>query len=332
MNNPIFIVGPHKSGTTLLLRLLDDHPELFSIPFETHIFQLSGRWVDYRGRKTYPQYLSFKEIKDSFKKHIKKINTVKQDFSHDSSSRIGMFNLSIFNQKIEKEVDNFKDLVELYFQAIYSSFYEEDYVETKRFVEKSVEHDEFVPLLKKLFPDAKFIRVLRNPYSNLVSYRRYLQKAVKKGKYPKISVPLLSLKNSFYHMYRNLELFPDSYHVIKYENILTNPEKSMKELADFIGVKYDPILLKPTIKGKLWLGNSSLNKQFHGISADNLDVWKKEINTLEKYYITKYFRKILQDYDYPVLPQPRKSRFLPVKKEKLFTYIFNRSLDYNVFM
>jgi len=133
-------------------------------------------------------------------------------------------------------------------------------------------------------------------------------------------------------MYRNLELFPDSYHVIKYEDILTNPEKSMKKLADFIGVKYDPILLKPTLKGKLWLGNSSLNKQFHGISKDNLDVWKKEINPFEKYYISKYFKQILRDYDYPIFPQPRKLRFLPVKKEKLFTYIFNKSLNYNVFM
>ena len=39
IEKPIFISGFNKSGTTLLLSLLDYHPELVVIPEEFHYFQ-----------------------------------------------------------------------------------------------------------------------------------------------------------------------------------------------------------------------------------------------------------------------------------------------------
>ncbi|MGA1778589.1 MAG: sulfotransferase [Schleiferiaceae bacterium] len=51
---PIFILGSHKSGTSLLRSLLDGHPDLFVIPFETHFMALLGRWITYSYRKQAP--------------------------------------------------------------------------------------------------------------------------------------------------------------------------------------------------------------------------------------------------------------------------------------
>jgi hypothetical protein len=42
MNQSIFILGAHKSGSSLLRSLLDGHPQLFAIPLETHLFQTAG--------------------------------------------------------------------------------------------------------------------------------------------------------------------------------------------------------------------------------------------------------------------------------------------------
>ena len=38
-----FVVGVPRSGTTLFARLLDGHPQLFVLPFETHASQWAGR-------------------------------------------------------------------------------------------------------------------------------------------------------------------------------------------------------------------------------------------------------------------------------------------------
>ena len=55
MSRPIFLLGCHKSGTSLLRSLLDGHPDLFVIPIETHFFQATGHWTDYRMRRSWPK-------------------------------------------------------------------------------------------------------------------------------------------------------------------------------------------------------------------------------------------------------------------------------------
>ena len=53
-NPPVFILGSHKSGTSLLRSLLDSHPKLYIIPFETHFIASLGRWVQYSYRRQKP--------------------------------------------------------------------------------------------------------------------------------------------------------------------------------------------------------------------------------------------------------------------------------------
>ena len=62
-DNPIFILGCHKSGTTLLRNLLDGHKDLFAVPTETHFLANIGYWVKYSYRKQLPFKLSIEESK-----------------------------------------------------------------------------------------------------------------------------------------------------------------------------------------------------------------------------------------------------------------------------
>ncbi|MFQ5335223.1 MAG: sulfotransferase, partial [Flavobacteriales bacterium] len=76
MNAPVFICGAHKSGTSLMRSLLDSHPELFVIPFETHYFQNVKHWVNNPYRKQFPESISTEEIIDSFTAWIEHYDTV----------------------------------------------------------------------------------------------------------------------------------------------------------------------------------------------------------------------------------------------------------------
>ena len=42
MTDPIFLLGSHKSGTSLLRSLLDGHPDLDVLPREAHFFPTHG--------------------------------------------------------------------------------------------------------------------------------------------------------------------------------------------------------------------------------------------------------------------------------------------------
>jgi hypothetical protein len=57
--HPIFIAGTHKSGTSLIRSLFDGHSNIYSIPMETHYFQLNKFWVDNEYRKQNPIKLNY---------------------------------------------------------------------------------------------------------------------------------------------------------------------------------------------------------------------------------------------------------------------------------
>lgn len=44
LRKPIFIASIHKSGATHLRTILDGHPNIFAIPFESHFFQLVNEY------------------------------------------------------------------------------------------------------------------------------------------------------------------------------------------------------------------------------------------------------------------------------------------------
>ena len=109
-----------------------------------------------------------------------------------------------------------------------------------------------------------FIHILRNPYSNIVSIRKYLGR---KGKYPFLKKPIQSLYNSYYYMYKNYKLFPQKYLILKYEDLVLAPEKIMKKISNFLNIIFMDLLLYPTQAGKDWGGNSTSNVRFSGIDS-----------------------------------------------------------------
>jgi hypothetical protein len=295
MKNPIFICGSHKSGTSLLRALLDGHTDLFVIPIEAHIFQYSNHWVDYRLRRAKPTKKSMDEIKEAYIKIIKEVNEKTTQVA--DADVTGKLNVSDFINEINKETKIFKELIIQYFHAIYKSLFGTDLPPNLRVVEKTVENAEVAEYLKKLFPDAKFIHILRNPYSNLVSLR---QTEIFRGKrkYPFLFPLLETLENSYYFLYRNLKLLKDDYLVIKYEDLLETPEKIMKKIADHVNIDFQDNLLVPTAVGESWTGNSSRGLIFDGINKQNAERWKSEINHLESFYVSKYFHFVLRDFGY----------------------------------
>lgn len=316
---PIFILGCTKSGTSMLRNLFEGHKDLFTIPAESHFFQCIGYWVSYFSRRSRPKNLSYEEMK------LQLIEWV--DFSNQKSNILadgftaGKWNKEVFKQNIlSTKVNSIRELSDLYIQSIYRSLYNEALPPQLRFMEKSVENAEFALDWLKLYPDAKFIHILRNPYSNLVAIRKFTNAK----KFPFLNRCLNSMYNSYYYLYKNRRLIgAEQYKVIIYENLISNPEIIMKELADFIGIEYNEKLLHPTLFGDNWSGNSTSGIAFSGISNLNAERWKKEISNYEITMVNELFAHVVKDYGFEKV-KPAHHILWRAKGEGFKNYIMNR--------
>jgi hypothetical protein len=317
MVKPIFITGAHKSGTSILRSLLDGHPELFVIPFESHFLTTYGIEPIYPLRnENQVNYKSKKNFINRAKQNI--IDYVKSDSEFTDAPSLKLDKDLLFKYLDEIELtDNLPALFHDFSQSIYKSIHNEKLI-NKRVVEKSVENAELAWMYNILFPGSFFIHVIRNPYANLVSIRKFKSDD---SKYPSIIEPLLSLYTNYKYLERNQKII-GNYLVLKYEDLIREPQKYMERISSFLGIKFNNVLLSSTSLGQPWKNNSVYGSQSYSITTRNIFKWKKEIQPLEIYYINKLFQEYMLKYGY----EPIKHRhFLkPVKKEALMTYIRNR--------
>ena len=317
---PIFILGAHKSGTSLLRSLFDGHSNLFVIPIEAHFFQHNGYWVDYGIRKQYPKKLDREDIINNYINWIRKSNIKPGGYS-DSDTR-GFWDIDKFKKSIKKGNNyiGIKNSIKNYINSMYFSLYNEKLSENLRIVEKSVENAEFALELKQLFPKAKFVHIIRNPYSNLVSIRKFKSK----NGYPFLKPIINALENSYYYLEKNQRFLGKDYLVIRYEDLVKEPEKIINDIIKFTSISKEKILYKPTVQGENWKGNSTTGEKFNGISDKRLFKWKNEINPLEINIINKKFNFIVKKYNYDLLKNNKP--IYPSKGESIKAYLANRLL------
>jgi Sulfotransferase family len=319
---PIFISGCSKSGTTLVRNLFDGHKDLFVIPVESHFFQNICYWVSYYSRRTKPRGLTFDDMKLNIIEWISYMNLTNNPLV--DSFTMGKWDMEYFSEILNlNPVNNTRELFDAYVKALYCTLHKKDYNEKTRFVEKSVENAEMTIDLVKLYPKASFVHILRNPYSNIVAIRNYLGQ---KRRFPVLKSAVFEMYNSYYHMYRNRRLI-ENMTIIKYEDLIQNPIKTMKEIAIFLGIEYNDILTKPTLFEKNWTGNSSSGIKFTGISNVNLETWKRIITPLEINIVNELFDFIMEDFDYKIIDSSR-SILKYNKKEGIKNYFLNRVLWY----
>ncbi len=327
MQKPIFIVGAHKSGTSLLRSIFDAHEDLFTLPIGSHFFKLLGRWIEYYYRKQRPRHHSRKDFINRASQLLNKSNNSN---NYLGGSQGGIFDVQSFDNylksNLKADLNSREELAhyfEVYIKAIHFSLYGGEMDDSKRIVEKSVENAEFAFDLKQMFPEAVFVHIVRNPYANIVSIRKY-QSIMRGGTYPWIGSAYRTLRHSYYFLYRNRHLI-SNYTVVRYEDLVTTPQKSIEFICERTGVRFMESMLTPTFLGEPWLGNSTTFMKFDTISSERVDGWQKEIRPLEAELINKYLRHVVDDFGYQQI-QLGKSVFWPVRKESLMTYIKNRSL------
>jgi hypothetical protein len=326
MKNPVFICGIHKSGTSFLRSLLDNHPSLNVLPIETHFINLLGFEIEYYYRRQMKQAFD----KDRFIKNCSNLIKEYQDatFNQSSDAQLdGKFDTSIFEKELESKINEdsiYMEMFNTYTEAIFSSLKIETRTSSKITVEKSVENGEVALYYNNIFPEAKFIHIVRNPYANLVSLRKFKSE---QG-YPITKNLIRIIENNFYSIEKNKEILGRNYLIIKYEDILSSPNKSINTIAEFLNIEVNDQLFQPSSMGEKWGGNSfdKQNKAQEGINNRGINKWKEHVYPFEVFLINRFLSERIKKYGYDIY-EPKNLKinyYKPIKKEDFKTYILNR--------
>ena len=285
---PIFIVGAPRSGTTLLQYMLRSHPDICMPTGESHfiipLLKNSERFGDLSRLENVKNVLS-------------EMYNQSQSFLDTDLHGIHFDVDSIAKIILERDINSMEGIISLLFQLNATG-------EGKaRWGDKTPYYVLHIPYLKKYFPDAKFIHIIRdgrdcalsmfnrqndfgiiNVYHAAKYWQQYVEIGYEEGR----------------------KLGKEDYLELRYEDLLNDPEVSLRKVCDFLDESFYDSLInfkKSSGQGKTPLLQSPIQKQ-------NQNKWKKEMS----FHSIKIFEgaagSTLKKYEYELMNPSYKMSWL----------------------
>jgi hypothetical protein len=228
IENPVFICGAMKTGTTLLTRLLDNHPSLMVMPGDSHYYT---NFRDYSGSNG-----------DLYKYWMQRLinPTGQKPFWFLGSDLDSYLNFLLYLEYfLTTEYDTFQSVVAAVFCANPNRC-----MSVRHWVEKKPENERYVRWFIERFPKARFLHIVRDPLPNIASLKKL-------GEFKNIPFRAVSyavrLKSLMAlgadHFNTNGEKV---YRFIRYEDLLTDTEK---EMATYLEIAMHKNLLTSSENG-----------------------------------------------------------------------------------
>ena len=288
LERPVFIISIGKTGTTLLIALFDGHEEMVVIPEETDYFDAVHTPVSLILRSP---FLEGPEKIDRITNlwldstHIKLLNGTKREksFARDNLDYTN-FDFVKFKGYLkqfmhENKLDHKTVLESIpysYARTIQAKGNVSCWLEKTPFHEFNVTNK--IPFLERIFPQAKFIHLYRHPLDNFIAFNKKDREKWHVMKF------VFDLKRSLSITKANLQ--KDNHILLRYEDLVREPNSTLKLVTEFLDISYSSVLFSPTKNGTSWQGNSVENNQFRGISTSSCNKHlgyenKQELASLE---------------------------------------------------
>jgi len=290
-----FIAGPEITGTTLMCSLLDGHPNLATFPEETNYMRtilprmghlpLQKR-LDYITQVSNARYLF--SSTPSLDYHLDKNAVLEnyKEFPHEEYR-------AAFEAVAKLPENSDRHLLVLMIETLLEVLGRSKEKIT-RWVEKTPDNSYCMRRIRKCFPDAKVIVMLRDPRGKFAGH---LERKRKGDQNFSAFNPLRNWLQTA-ALIREQQGHAESVHVVRFESLLADPEPVMREVCDFLKIPFDPVVLIPTKSGELWSGNSAVMDKFTSISTVPVDRWKKIMTSREVSWVELHCRRDMKRHGY----------------------------------
>lgn len=287
---PIFIVGNSRSGTTMLMRILDGHPRLHTLN-EPHFFE---RYWQANGRP-----LPREEAAALLTQMV-------------SNQRDGFFATS--NPRYYKECQGIlaqSAATEYTPSFLYQLFLRHETEQGGYSVscDKTPQNVFYIQEILSLFPDARIINMVRDPRSVLASQKnKWRRKELGSSFMPAKEVRRLRIN---YHPLTMCQLWNAAVGAacafkghpqvrsVRYEDLLNDPEKTVEALCAFCALDFHVEMLHIPV------ANSSVRADVpgeKGIEKASRDAWKQHLEGYEIAMVQRFCKAQMAAWQYePVL-------------------------------
>jgi hypothetical protein len=260
--SPIFICGEGRSGTKLLRDCLSKHSSLCSFRCESYFF------VD----SLFQKMRFIDDIKDS-DTLIKAVLTSLMAKNKPSAEKI--IRLRNFDPLCEKYLPEIKKLLDpkfslnkYYLLDLCANFLVELNAK-KRWIEKTPYHIYYIKRILEFYPNARFIVNYRDPRAVVASWLKKDNNKTVLGvtsSWNKVANEILFLQQ---------ENIPNIY-FMKYEDLISNPEETLKEICSFIGEEYEEAILDVTVVNSFYQDQGK-----SGFVKEAINRWKNNLTAIQ---------------------------------------------------
>ncbi|MCA9930228.1 MAG: sulfotransferase [Anaerolineales bacterium] len=287
---PIFIGGYYKSGTTFVRDLLDHHDQMSVLPGDAKLL--------FNHRKI--ELLAEKE----------RLAHLQESWIHRLVNPTGLPPFWLFGQEAAP-YRNFLHYLAYWFTQFDTPLLQDITApalayfcanpihsrQPRYWIDKTPMQEMDVDLLYQQYPEARFIHVVRNPLASLAARKKMtLQKNGRfnfVGLLPEFHASLtqgLQLKQSL----------KERYFIIRYEDILTDPSGSMKNIVAKLNIPFDKSLLSPTVNGIATTPNSAYQnlRQQGKIITGSPDRWRAVLTQKEVLHTVDMLGSLAAAYGY----------------------------------
>jgi Sulfotransferase family len=313
-----FIAGQAKSGTTLLVALLDNHPDLLVLPEETAYFPTVLTKYAPRGRRAQFDYLTKQSLSNVLFGGPCKWG--KRNYATFPREKfLETFERSAFDLANAQE-----ELLVLMVKA-YAATLERPIDAIGRWVEKTPANRNHIPEIVRRFPHAKILVTMRDPRAILAA-QIALEKTRQTGRFSTYYVIAHWLVAA--RLARRVRDGEVPGLVVQYEQLVCEPVRTMERVCAYLEINFDQeTVLTPTKLGRFWSGNSAARITFSQISPEPATRWQRELADDEIGWVEWHCRDLMPEFGYePKLHRPELRSFVrPIRGERPREYIKSRA-------
>ena len=264
----LFIIGFSRTGSTLLQRVLNNHSDVYLLP-ELHFL-----WP----KSIHGDFVSL--VRQRIGERISEENVDQLiDLMYSREMRRGVWR-RFETQNLDRKILRRKLLnSDRSIRGIFDALMQTTRLVYKRKITgaKFPVHYSYVDTLLSWYPQCKIIHTVRDPRAIFTSqYYKHLRIANGKGKYSIGMTQFIHVNKSIRgvrKMHDRLKVI-DNYYVVRYEDMVTTPEKTLKHMCRYLDIGFQTQMLETEM-----VVNTSLSerKKVKGIKRTSIDGWKQKL-------------------------------------------------------
>ncbi len=275
-----FILGRPRSGTTLLRTLFEAHPNIITAPECSFIINMEPKYGKIR--------FWTKELLTSFYDDLQ-MNPKIRNWDLDREST-----LECLMQFVGK--NSFQTICKVIYLN-YNSVFESE--EVRWIADKNPVYATYAKRLMKIFPEAVFLHITRDPRDNMLSIMTFEFEA------PIPALLAFRWLNSSTKLFRLRKKFPERFFLIRYEDLASEPAKYFQLLCDFLKIPFHQEVFEfykkadERIKGKIEVGAMKFHKGLLSpINTSKLGYWKTNLPDKDVRIAETVIGKWMEHYGY----------------------------------